>query len=432
MKLNLIIVFLILLFNFNFSISDEILSCKYMKEGLNLTPTAIYSIQTDANNLTNHIITRTDIKNNSTTIQLFNFNLINGENSLETLMNIINNQTILINTFNKSNLENGISYIKLNKNEIKNFNFSIEFQGKQIGTKDIYNPTISMINEKGDQCLENTTLDYQITGILDMNKVIFSNSIGIQYIDLNKTLELDDTIIYVDKYSSEHYIVSVSTNEILKINFFGNTSNIKFQSFSFTNNFIGAFNKTIFTSFYNSTSNQYSVFSNKLTLQPLLSLAPSKLLIQLNFNITNIIPSENPSYILLYSSSSEKLIIYNIEMNSTQQFDQFTLNLNNNNVSTTIPTFFIHSLIARGGTQLEPLSAPEKTESPVKKEEKVVIPIIVVFLGILLILGVAMTIKIVLKKRNEKKNFIKLNESGLLVDENNINLDFPINTEHQI
>ncbi|KAM9978640.1 hypothetical protein ACTFIY_012401 [Dictyostelium cf. discoideum] len=431
MKSNLVIIFLILLFTFDFSKCNENFSCKYMKDGLFLAPTSIYSIQTDVKNVTNHIITRADIKNNSTTIQLFNFNLVNNENIFETLMNIINSETILINNFNKSNFENDISFISLNNNEIRKFNFSTEFQGKRIGIKDIYNPIINIINEKDDkECLENSVTNYQITGFLDMNKVIvIGDSEIIQFVNLNKTLQLNDTMIYFDKLFQDYYIVSLSNNEILRIGFSGNQSNS--QLIKFTNNVIGVFNKTIFTSFYNTTSKQYSVFSNKLineqsTLQPLSS--ELLLLFQLNFNISNIIPSENPAFILLYSASNEKLIIYDIKMNSTQQFDQFTLNFKNNSNQTTTTTtsFLIHSLIARGGSQIEPLSTtPDKT---IKNEEKVVIPIIVIFIGILLVLGVAMTIKIILKKRNEKKNFIKLNESGLLVDENNINLDFPINT----
>lgn len=258
-----------------------------------------------------------------------------------------------------------------------------------------------------------------------MNKVIvIADSEIIQFVNLNKTLQLNDTMTYFDKLSQDYYIASLSTNEILRIGFSGNQSNSQLIKFT-NNNIIGVFNKTIFTSFYNTTSNQYSVFSINLMneQQPLSS---ELLLFQLNFNISNIIPSENPAFILLYSASNEKLIIYNIKMNVTQQFDQFTLNFKNNNNQTTATTFLIHSLIARGGSQIEPLSTtPDKT---IKNEEKVVIPIIVIFIGILLVLGVAMTIKIILKKRNEKKNFIKLNESGLLVDENNINLDFPINT----
>ncbi|KAM9967697.1 hypothetical protein ACTFIW_001782 [Dictyostelium discoideum] len=428
MKSNLVIIFLILLFSFDFSKCNENFSCKYMKDGLFLAPTSIYSIQTDSKNVTNHIITRTDIKNNSTTIQLFNFNLVNNENIFETLMNIINNKTILINNFNKSNFENDISFISLNNNEIKKLNFSTEFQGKRIGIKDIYNPIINIINEKDDkECLENSVINYQITGFLDMNKVIVIADSGIiQFANLNKTLQLNDTMIYFDKLFQDYYISSLSTNEILRIAFSGNQSNSQLIKIT-NNNIIGVFNKTIFTSFYNTTSNQYSVFSNKLIneQQPLSS---ELLLFQLNFNISNIIPSENPAFILLYSASNEKLIIYDIKMNVTQQFDQFTLNFknNNNNNQTTATTFLIHSLIARGGSQIEPLSTtPDKS---IKNEEKVVIPIIVIFIGILLVLGVAMTIKIILKKRNEKKNFIKLNESGLLVDENNINLDFPINT----
>ncbi|KAM9976583.1 hypothetical protein ACTFIR_010425 [Dictyostelium discoideum] len=433
MKSNLVIIFLILLFSFDFSKCNENFSCKYMKDGLFLAPTSIYSIQTDAKNITNHIITRTDIKNNSTTTQLFNFNLVNNENIFETLMNIINNKTILINNFNKSNFENDISFISLNNNEIKKLNFSTEFQGKRIGIKDIYNPIINIINEKDDkECLENSVINYQITGFLDMNKVIVIADSGIiQFANLNKTLQLNGTMIYFDKLFQDNYISSLSTNEILRITFSGNQSNSQLIKIT-NNNIIGVFNKTIFTSFYNTTSNQYSVFSNKLIneqqQQQQRPLSSELLLFQLNFNISNIIPSENPAFILLYSASNEKLIIYDIKMNITQQFDQFTLNFknNNNNNQTTATTFLIHSLIARGGSQIEPLSTtPDKS---IKNEEKVVIPIIVIFIGILLVLGVAMTIKIILKKRNEKKNFIKLNESGLLVDENNINLDFPINT----
>ncbi|KAN0047615.1 hypothetical protein ACTA71_001998 [Dictyostelium dimigraforme] len=432
MKSNLVIVFLILLLNFDFIICNQSISCNYMKEGLNLAPTTIYSIITETNNITNRIITRTDIKNNSTTIQLFNFNLVNNGSDFENLMDIINNQTILINTLNKGSLEKDISYISLNDNELKKFNFSIEFQGKQIGTRDLFNPILILNNGSNNQCLENTTVNYSITGLLEMNKIItIASSNGIiKSIDLNKTFEQNDTIIYLDKSFLDYYITSVSTNEIFKINL--NDYNSSLQSFKFKNNIIGAFNKTIYTSSFNQTSNQYSVFSNSIQVNE--SLTPSsQFLCQIGFNISNIIPSENQNYILLYSSFNEKLVIYNIEMNSTQQIDQFTINI----VNSTFQTFVIHSLIARGGSPIEPsipvvTSTPEKTESPIKKEEKVAIPIIVVFICILSVLGIAMTIKIVLKKRKEKKNFIKLNESGLLVDENNINLDFPIHSDNQI
>ncbi|KAM9985362.1 hypothetical protein ACTFIZ_008911 [Dictyostelium cf. discoideum] len=103
---------------------------------------------------------------------------------------------------------------------------------------------------------------------------------------------------------------------------------------------------------YNNTNNQTTI--NKY-----------EIFLELDYEISNVIQSENPSYFILYSDKSNVLIVYNIDTLSYEKYTNFKIPLHHNEKNA-------QSFIARGGSPIEPNQV---------KKKNILIPIFISIIG---------------------------------------------------
>ncbi|KAM9984541.1 hypothetical protein ACTFIY_008979 [Dictyostelium cf. discoideum] len=112
-------------------------------------------------------------------------------------------------------------------------------------------------------------------------------------------------------------------------------------------------------------SNQLSSNNNNNNPKNLTKINKYEIFLELDYEISNIIQSENPSYFILYSDKSNVLIVYNIDTLPYEKYTNFKIPLHHNKK-------YAQSFIARGGSPIEPNQV---------KKKNILIPIFISIIG---------------------------------------------------
>ncbi|KAM9972042.1 hypothetical protein ACTFIW_012032 [Dictyostelium discoideum] len=113
-----------------------------------------------------------------------------------------------------------------------------------------------------------------------------------------------------------------------------------------------------------------------------------EIFLELDYEISNVIQSENPSYFILYSDKSNVLIVYNIDTLSYEKYTNFKIPLHHNEK-------YSQSFIARGGSPIEPNQV---------KKKNILIPIFFSIIGFSVFVFIIIITVILIKRRNSKKS----------------------------
>ncbi|KAM9984542.1 hypothetical protein ACTFIY_008981 [Dictyostelium cf. discoideum] len=385
------------------------LNCQYEKQGYTLPPTTIYYL---------HMreefgkITRNDIKNNSTAIDLFgSTNVLPGK-----LSSVANNETVNINYFRSWLFEisfgflsnPNLFYIQRNINSVSSFGeiingWKYEFPAGETNVGMQYEILDASITF--DDC----SMDYfNITGwniFQGRIHFILASSLTESYFELkNSTVQYNFRGRYkpfFDKPSNTYYLSEY--NDELKhsnlIAFDVKKRTPSIFSFEYKENRSPI---AVYKSFYymgENLNNKYSIykydFSHQLSSNNNNNsnnneeiINKYEIFLELDYEISSVIQSENPSYFILYSDKSNVLIVYNIDTLSYEKYTNFKIPLHHNEK-------YAQSFIARGGSPIEPNQV---------KKKNILIPIFISIIGFSVFVFIIIITVLLIKRRNTKKS----------------------------
>ncbi|KAN0051036.1 hypothetical protein ACTA71_006803 [Dictyostelium dimigraforme] len=397
-----IIILIILLFNSINAI--PILDCQYQKQGYTLPPTTIYYLH---NREQFGKITRNDIKNNSNAIGLFgSTNVIPGK-----LKTVANNETILFALDNSDPFFGPeMYYIQRNIDSISIFSgtegWGFNFYGDDKDRSPLYIHGASITFDDCSKDYYNITAWGFNDGYIHL---ILSSSFG-----EDEPEEINTTAKYrghfksfYDKISMVYYLSSIDNeNKLSNLIIFDviNRSSSKYSiEHKEKTSAITAYKKSFYIG--EKKNNKYLIYKYDLSI-PISSnnksnneneIKTNQLILELDYEISNIIPCENPSYFILYSDKSNVLIVYNIDNSSYEKFTNFKIPLHHHKK-------YSQSFIARGGPPIEP--------NQIKKKKNFVAPILISIIGFSVIVFSIIITVLLIKRRNSKK----LNEKIILKD----------------
>ncbi|KAM9985834.1 hypothetical protein ACTFIZ_002129 [Dictyostelium cf. discoideum] len=407
------------------------LNCQYEKQGLTLPPTTIYYLY---NRGQIGKIARNDIINNSTTIDLFGSTNVSGR-----LSSVANNETIILSHgYVESYFDQDIFYIQRNIESISSgiidgwsydFSYNETYEDMKYHifdgsiafddcSKDYFNVTgwtlsygkihFIMASSLTKSYFEfiNTRVQYNDHGIY---KPFFDKLSMIYYLsENNDELKLSNLIVLdVKKRSSSSFSFEYKENRspitaYRSFYYVGENLNNKYSIYKYNlsnqlpsnnNNNINNnkknnnnINKNINNNNNNSDDDDDDDDYNNSNIQT--TINKYEIFLELDYEISNVIQSENPSYFILYSDKSNVLIVYNIDTLSYEKYTNFKIPLHHNEK-------YAQSFIARGGSPIEPNQV---------KKKNILIPIFISIIGFSVFVFLIIITVFLIKRRNTKKS----------------------------
>ncbi|KAN0044948.1 hypothetical protein ACTA71_006474 [Dictyostelium dimigraforme] len=348
--MKIIIILIILLFN-SIDALPSILDCQYQKQGYTLPPTTIYYFHSREQF---GKISRNDITNNSRAIYLFgSTNILGGQ-----LLTVTNNETVLL-SMDLGEFSGETRFIvQKDYTEITLFDY---IEGgwifNSLGDHYLHDSSITF-----DDCSKDYFNITAWTFIGAHIHIVIASSLDQQYMEfINTTANFDGGFnSFYDKISMVYYL-------------FGKDDR-KHQS------------NLIIADIMNRSSSKYSIEYKEN--RSVITAFKNSLYMELEYEISNIIPSENPSYFIVYSNKSQVLIVYNIDNSSYEKYTNFRIPLVYEEGH--IPTF-----IARGGSPIEPNQ---------EKKKNILIPILISIIGFSVIVFLIIITILFIKRRNIKNS----------------------------